>query len=81
MSTTLLRPKYVLDCQGWIINGNLFGWNYTICDQEEVIAIISKQIFHLSVVYTIEVIHPENVLMALLIILAIDAQNCSANNS
>jgi uncharacterized protein YxjI len=41
------------------------------------IASISKELFHLSDTYVINVSDPENALTALMFVLAIDAEKCS----
>lgn len=74
---TLLFPHYELDCNGWQVDGNLFGWDYTVTDEGgREIMLASKELFHWSDFYVIDVASDEDVLMCLMIVLAIDAANC-----
>ena len=60
--------------------GNVFGWDYSIEDRSgNEIAYISKEIFHLSDTYVIDVVNESDALYALMFTLAIDAEKCSNN--
>ena len=53
------------------------NWNYTISDSYHEIATISKELFHFTDVYVIDVHNSQDALYALLVVLAIDAEKCS----
>lgn len=73
-----LRPSYNIDFNKWYVVGNFFEWDYTITDaQENCVATISKELFHLTDTYVIDVVRPEDALGALMLVLAIDAEKCS----
>lgn len=75
---TFFRPKFTLDCNGWQVNGEVFEWDYQISDETGGrIATITKELFHLTDTYVIDVEQQENALLALLVVLAIDAEKCS----
>lgn len=75
---TFFRPRFTLDCNGWSVNGALMEWDYNIWDENcALVATVSKELFHLTDTYVIDVENPGNALMALLIVLAIDAEKCS----
>lgn len=76
-----LFPKYVLEFNDWSINGDFMNWNYTISDSYHEIATISKELFHFTDVYVIDVHNSQDALYALLVVLAIDAEKCSASNN
>lgn len=77
---TFLRPRFVLDFNGWTVQGEIFEWDYRICDSRgAVVASVSKELFHLTDTYMIDVNRPEDALCALMIVLAIDAEKCSRN--
>lgn len=77
---SFFKPKYNIDCNGWSINGNFVEWDYQILDAGgSVAAIITKEVFHWTDTYSIEVANPEDGLMALMVVLAIDAEKCSRN--
>lgn len=46
-------------------------------DGQRQVAAISKELFHLTDTYTIDVADPRDALGALLVVLAIDAEKCS----
>lgn len=75
---TLFRPSYTLDCMGWQIDGDFMQWDYTVRDaQGGLVATISKELFHWTDTYVLDVQDPSNALYVLMIALAIDAAQCS----
>lgn len=78
---TFFKPSFSLDYKGWEVTGDFFDWDYEITESGSAIAWVSKQLFNFTDTYTIEVAQPENALMCLMIVLAIDAAKCSGNNA
>lgn len=77
---TFFRPQYQIDCNGWQVQGDFFEWDYRITAANgAVVATVSKELFHLTDTYTIEVADPRDALCALMLTLAIDAEKCSRN--
>lgn len=75
-----LLPKYQIDYQGWNVDGNFLGWDYSIYDRENsVVATVSKEIFNWTDTYVIDVAEDQNALTCLMFVLAIDAEKCSRN--
>lgn len=75
---SFLKPKYNIDCNGWQIEGNFMEWDYRIMGARgEEVAVISKQLFHWTDTYVIDVLRPQDALCALMLALAIDAEKCS----
>ncbi len=75
---TFFRPRYNIDCNGWQIDGNWFEWDYTVTDAVGVgVATVSKELFHWTDTYVIDVANPADALCALMVVLAIDAEKCS----
>lgn len=74
---SLFRPKYQLEFNDWRIEGNTFGWDYEVVSGNKVIMTISKELFHWGDTYSINVLDDANELIGLLIVIAIDAANCS----
>lgn len=75
---TFFKPKYDIDCNGWHIDGDFLGWDYTVSDSAgQRIAAVSKQLFNLTDTYVIDVCNPHDALCALMLALAIDAEKCS----
>ncbi|MCD8189605.1 MAG: LURP-one-related family protein [Clostridiales bacterium] len=75
---TFLRPRFELDFNGWTVQGEVFEWDYRIWDRDgRQVATVSKELFHLTDTYVIDVADPEDALHALMVVLAIDAEKCS----
>jgi uncharacterized protein YxjI len=77
---TLLQQNYEVDCQGWHVEGDFLGWNYRVIKGNQEILSISKEWLALSDIYTLVVHNPADEIPALLLVLAIDAANCSHND-
>lgn len=54
---TLFRPSFSLDFCGWTVDGSFMEWDYTIQDGPRQVASISKELFHWTDTYTIDVHH------------------------
>lgn len=77
---TIIKARYDIDYNGWSATGNFWEWDYVINNEDgSVAASISKELFHLTDTYTIEVTNPSDALCALMFVLAIDAEKCSRN--
>ena len=77
---TLFKPSYLIDFNGWNIEGDFFEWDYTIEDaSRKTVAVIGKEVLHLSDTYTIEVANDRDAIYVLMVTLAIDAEKCSRN--
>ncbi len=75
---TFFRPKFDIDCNGWEIEGGFMEWDYQIADGAGgLVATVSKELFHMTDTYVIDVERREEALMALMVVLAIDAEKCS----
>ncbi|MDE7326705.1 MAG: LURP-one-related family protein [Lachnospiraceae bacterium] len=75
---SFLRPKFHIDINGWYIEGNFIEWDYQVFDRGgQLIATVNKELFHFSDTYTIDIARPTDVLCALMLVLAIDAEKCS----
>ena len=78
---TFLTPKYTIEYNGWQVEGNWWEWDYEIRDpQGLLIATISKEIFHWTDTYVLDIVDPKNALMVLMLVLAIDAEKCSRDD-
>ena len=73
---TLLFQNYRLDYRGWQVEGDCFGWNYSVYENDTEVIGVSKELFRLTDTYRIQVWRDEDLLPALLVVLAIDAANC-----
>ena len=77
---SIFHPRYEIDLNGWSAEGNFFEWDYVIKNHDgSVAATVSKELFHWTDHYTIDVRDPADCLMALMFVLAVDAEKCSRN--
>lgn len=78
---TFFRPQFTIDCNGWQMDGDWMEWDYRILNASGAcIAVISKELFHWTDTYVIDVLNPQDALCVLMLALAIDAEKCSRNN-
>ena len=47
----------------------------------EQVAVISKEIFHMTDTYVLDIVNPVNALRVLMFVLAIDAEKCSRSSN
>ena len=79
---SFFMPKYDIDYNGWHIEGDFLEWDYQITDGNGgTVAVITKELFHMTDQYVIDVPDQSNALIALMFVLAIDAEKCSRNNN
>ena len=76
---TMFRPKYDLEYRGWRAEGDFLGWNYDVYEACCVAVHVTKEPFHWGDTYVIDFSNPADELPALLLVLAIDAANCSGS--
>lgn len=73
-------PRYNIDFNGWHVEGNFLEWDYQVLAADGApVAAVSKELFHWTDTYVIDVADPLDALDALLLVLAIDAEKCSRN--
>ena len=77
----LFKPRYNIDFNGWQIEGSWTEWDYSILDSNgRNIAQISKELFHMTDTYVLDIARPSDALHVLMFVLAMDAEKCSRNN-
>ena len=78
---TLFKPKFIIDCNGWQVDGDFFEWDYSITDSGgQPVASVSKKLWNLTDTYEIDVLNPQDAVVSLMLVLAIDAEKCSRNS-
>ena len=78
---TFFKPRYNIDFNGWQIEGSWTEWDYFILDSNgRNIAQISKELFHMTDTYVLDIARPSDALHVLMFVLAMDAEKCSRNN-
>lgn len=74
---SLLTPKYSIDFNGWQVSGDFMGWDYDVISEDNVIVHISKELLHWGDTYVLDFVHPEDEVMGMILVIAIDAANRS----
>ena len=77
---TLLRQNYEVDYRGWDVEGDFLGWDYRVVQASREVLSITKEIWNWSDTYTLRFRDPADEIPGLLLVLAIDAANCSHND-
>lgn len=75
----LFKPVFTLDCNGWEIEGNFWEWDYRVTEGSQIVMTVSKELFHWTDTYQMDIADPRDALLCLMIVLAIDAEKCSRN--
>lgn len=74
---SFLNPKYEVDFCGWRVEGNIMGWDYDVYEGCSPVIHISKKKLSWADTYALEFAKPEDELKGLLLVIAIDASNCT----
>ena len=78
---SFFTPKFNVDFNGWQVQGDWLGWDYSIYNAHaQSVASISKEIFNWSDTYVLNMHNPQDALYVLMLVLAIDAEKCSNNS-
>ena len=78
---SLFRPRFNIDYNGWMIDGNWMEWDYAIFNAfGQDVAIVSKELWNWTDTYIMDIKDPQDALCVLMLVLAIDAEKCSRNN-
>lgn len=73
---TFFRPKFILSCNDWVVNGDIMEWDYDVVSTNRTIMHVEKK-FRFIDTYELNIVREEDALLCLLIVLAIDAAKCS----
>lgn len=76
---TFFVPKYQVDYRGWSVEGDLMGWDYQVMRGEVPVMSISKELLNWTDTYSLQYSNPADEIPGLLLVVAIDAVNCSKN--
>ena len=76
---TLFFQKYDVDLNGWYVEGDFLDWDYDVYSNGRVVAHINKEWLAWGDTYTIDIENPEDELMAIMLVVAIDAANRDKN--
>ena len=84
MNTMEYASVFMTELDNQLVEKSTTGWMEGNAGQVQYnggaeVARISKELFHWTDTYTIDVERPEDALAALMVVLAIDAEKCSRN--
>ena len=71
---TFFKPRYEIDYNGWRCEGDFLAWDYDVYAGCSSVVHISKELFHWGDTYTINILNPEDEILALMLVIAIDAR-------
>lgn len=77
---TLFRQNYEVDYRGWDVEGDFLGWDYSVIQAGRRVMSISKKLLSWGDTYTLCYDNPNCEMPGLLLVIAIDAANCSDNS-
>ena len=77
---TFFKPKYEIDFNGWRVEGDFLEWSYDVYEGCSSVVHIHKELFHWGDTYVIDVADQKDELMGLMLVIAIDAANCTQND-
>ena len=78
---TFFRENYEVDYRGWDVEGDFMGWDYRVLQGERQVLSITKELFNWSDTYVLNFTNPADEIPGLLLVIAIDAANCSRNKN
>ncbi|MBQ7858010.1 MAG: LURP-one-related family protein [Oscillospiraceae bacterium] len=73
---TFFHPRYYVDFCGWDVEGDIFGWDYEVQRNGVPVMSVYKEFFAWGDTYCLDIQNPADEMMALLLVIAIDAANC-----
>ncbi len=73
---TFFKPRYRVDFLDWVVEGDLFGWEYTVNRGDDQVMTVSKELFTWGDAYVLHCWDEKDALAGLLLAVAIDAANC-----
>lgn len=74
---SFLHPRYFVDFRGWEVEGDVMGWDYRVTRNEKAVMTITRELFNWTDTYVLSYTDPANEMPGLLLVIAIDAVNCS----
>ena len=71
------KRKFKFTFNDWSLEGNIFGLKYKVLDGKEKVMEVSEKVWTIGDTYYIDITNPENELLCILILLAIDSSHTS----
>lgn len=74
---SFFTPHYYVDFRGWDVEGEIFHWDYEVKSGTRTVMTISKEVMTWGDTYTLRYSDVGDEIPGLLLVIAIDAANCS----
>ena len=74
---SLFMPRYSVDFRGWDVEGDILHWEYSVCQGEREVMSIRKEWLTWGDTYFLNYRDIGHEIPGLLLVIAIDAANCS----
>lgn len=78
---TFFKPSYYIQNSNLTLEGNILEHNYRLLDGKKVLMKVSKGWFTFGDSYVLDISNPEDELLCLSIVLALDCESCSNENT
>lgn len=78
---TFFKPSYYIEGSDLELGGDFFEYDYTLSAHGKSIMKLSKEWFTWGDSYVLDINNPQDELLSLCIVLAIDCEKCSRNNN
>lgn len=72
-------PHYSVDFRNWTVDGDMMHWDYGVYQGSRQVMLIQKELFTWGDTYTLTYEDAADEIPGLLLVIAIDAVNCSKN--
>ena len=74
------KRKFKFTFNDWSLEGNIFGLKYKVLDGKEKVMEVSEKVWTIGDTYYIDITNPDNELLCILILLAIDSSHTSKSS-
>ena len=76
---SFFTPKYFVDFRGWTVEGDMLHWDYEVKSFARTVITIQREWLTWGDTYTLNYDYVRDEIPGLLLVIAIDAVNCSKN--
>jgi uncharacterized protein YxjI len=74
------KRKFKFTFNNWTLEGNIFGLKYKVLDGKEKVMEVSEKVWTIGDIYYLDITNPDNELLCILILLAIDSSRTSKSS-
>ncbi len=74
------KRKFEFTFNDWVLEGNILGIKYKVLDGKEKVMEVSQKVWSIGDTYFVDITNPDNELLCILILLAIDSSHTSKSH-